>query len=234
MTYKMIAERVKLDASYPTIGPYDSDARKLGWITEAIHKYQSETRAAKCETDIGLSDLVSDGRYQLPFCHLGIFEAYYENDLSHRTYCPVEIMDASQLRVRVRRGDSSFLLGVNPDAKSIVVSPSALTGYLTLHYIPACTPYDPDNILEWKGYGKDPTAKMKIDGPHAVFMPALDGIISYAKMEMVKAKNTNIDANAKQLQMWYADFMKGFNKILENTPGYSHFTRTPTSMGVTF
>lgn len=252
MTYQMIADQVKLDTSYPTAGPYDSPQRKLQWITQAIFNYQMKLRVARCTKDIALSENMPSGQYKLPFSHVGIYEAYYETDLNNRSYMPVQIMDADQWRQRFQAmnrgtlvaaadiegsldyGSPPVTLGVTPTGKQILVYPTNQTGFITLHFIPMLPPYDPTNTDEWAGWGVDPTHMMGLEGPHEAFLPGLSGIIAYAKMEMVKAKNVNIEANRTQLGYWYKEYKEAEALILANQPSYSHFTRTPTQMGVVF
>ncbi len=239
MTYAMIVERVKLDSGVILPQSTDSDARKLGWISEAMCKYQAVTHVMRESTRFSISQYNTTGKYQLDIQMSGITRAVFNANLdSPPTNTPILVlsMEAFEQRCRlIEHGDmynDVKFIGVD-DLCAVHVYPKNVDGYITLDYTLALTQYDPMNTTEWAGFGKDPTKRMAVVGPPKRFNNVIDGLIAYAKIQLVMSKNSDVNMWRTQIAYWNKQFEDGYNILAENRANYTKNTLTRPKLGLT-
>ncbi len=237
-----MAYRVLFDLGRSKADSRITEAKLLGYISDARHKLQSETGVVQCHTRITL-DNPETGEYRLPYTAKKVLR------MEHRT---LSTFPSDHRRVNLllidafdrMLFDNRFNLSPQPimgdqifakiNCCTLSLWPYTATGFIDMDFIPQLTPYSPSDTDDWIAYGESPADAMKANGLEQALLPAIEGIIAYAKVQMVKSFPGELSVYRPELQGWEHEFKEAKKLIRRNAVDYQKYTRTPTAMGTQF
>jgi len=242
MNWMNMAQRVLFDLGRSKADSRITEQKILGYLSDACHKIQSETGAVKCHTKITL-DNPDRGEYKLPYSVKKVqrMEHSPTNDFPHDhrriNLMLIEAFDRMLFENRFNiapqpiAGDQIF---AKIKGCTLYLWPYATTGFIYMDFVPHLLPYSPDDTDDWAGYGTNPAPAMQANGPEAKLYPAIEGIIAYAKVQLVRSFPGELMTYRPDIPLWEKEFREGIKLVRKDNVDYQKFTRTPTAMGTQF
>lgn len=246
MTYNELFSDAKMECGINVPQLWLTPSFGLLWITEARHLYQAEIGVRKCTDTIMLSNVSTDGKYNLSNSVGSIEEITLAPDATTQAYQQIVRLPIDGFHQIIETWPDQNPLSDNwtpnnfldtnltycaVDGCSLYIYPYPTPGVVTIRYKPLLPPYSASDTSDWAGWGNDPAAKMKLYGPGNDFIPAITGIKAYVKMKITEMRPNGLDEYAKQYQIWNQTFEKGKTLLRRKNVGYQQDMVQPTSMG---
>lgn len=246
-----MADRVLFDMGRSVADSRITYAKILTYLSEARHQLQDKTNAVKCLDVIDLSEgsLTEPTNFQLSCSVRSVSMTEYRNIIDDDTI-PWQPINQIPFEAYEQLYFSGSFTPNNQDPPRITgpqfttltvpivsifnnnlrVYPFTNTGAVRIQYIPHLPQYAPDDIVDWGIYGTSPASAMAINGPQTVFTPAIEGMISFAKVKMAMSFPAEFAAYASFIPTWQSEWERLAGKI--NTTQVQRSRRTPYSLGV--
>ena len=214
-------------------------------LSEARHQLQSATNVLKKEFDITLDPNSTTGQYAFPADYKESVSARYQananlafvpvNRVSYDWYMNRIYADSLAPPTTVGSGfyaqNGATLYLAEAYDQFLVYPYAGATGTVKVRYMPICTPYSPGDSTVWSGYGPDPTAAMKANGPEREFQNVLMAIKDFCLAAILEKKPLGTKYDALQAASALERFEKGIESLRRTNVDYSNLTPQTLYMG---
>lgn len=223
MLYASIANTILTDLGRSTPDFRITFSRLLEYITQARNIIQTRTAVITCFREIDL-DVLGDGTYDLKCTVNRVKMAEWRQD-DTQPWMRIPDIRFEEMQ-SVIAGRQSYPVNFTPpipgthslncptpvtisiNRNILYVYPQATGGTVRLWFVPNLIPYSAGDIWDWAAWQPDPVPMMRITAIEPEFIPAMEGIKAYAKLNLVKSMPNEFSAYAPMIQGWERDVRK--------------------------